>query len=82
MLKQMKETNNKSIANTVGAGLLSAQKEKTINKSIANAVGVAPQGDQQTKNIKDKPTANAVGADTNFCPKHIKMSHFLWGIFN
>ncbi len=64
MLKQMKETNNKSIANAVGAGLVSAQKEKTINKSIANAVGVAPQGDPQTKNIKGKPIANVVGADS------------------
>ncbi len=64
MLKQMKETNNKSIANAVGAGLVSAQKEKTINKFIADAVGVAPQGDPQTKNIKDKPVANVVGADS------------------
>ncbi len=68
MLKQMKETNNKLIANAVGAGLVSAQKEKTINKSIANAVGVAPQGDPQTKNIKDKLIANVVGADDPVCP--------------
>ncbi len=40
------------------------QITETNNKFNANIVGVAPQGDPQTKNIKDKLIANDVGADS------------------
>ena len=56
------QNSNQSIANTVGAGLVSAQN-KTNNKSTANVVGVGAIGDPQTKTISGKFIVNVVGAD-------------------